>query len=71
MRTFSTLLVSGTVAALALKAFTSIFLPLAGVLIGFVITGLKLALFAGAIYLAYTLIFKRKKREVEVEVGEV
>ena len=71
MRTFSTLLVGGTVAVFALKALASVFLPLAGVLIGLVLTGLKLALFAGAIYLAYTLIFKRKKREVEVEVGEV
>lgn len=71
MRTFATLFVGGTVAVFALKALASIFLPLAGVLLGLVITGLKLALFAGAIYLAYSLIFKRRKREVEVEVEEV
>ncbi len=71
MRSFATLFVGGTVAVFALKAFTSIFLPLAGALIGIVLTGLKLALFAGVIYLVYSLIFKRKKREVEVEVGEV
>lgn len=71
MRTFATLFVSGTVAVLALKALASIFLPLAGVLIGIVVTGFKLALLAGVIYLAYSLIFKRRKREVEVEVEEV
>ncbi len=71
MRTFSTLFVGGTVAVLAFKVLTSIFLPLAGALLGIVMTGIKLALFAGVIYLVYSLIFKRKKREVEVEVGEV
>ena len=68
MRAFGTYLIGGTVAILILKTLWAIALPAVGILFGILAIAFKFALLAGAAYLVYSLIFKRRKREVEVEV---
>lgn len=68
MRPFATLLVGGTVAVVALNFAWGVLVPVLSAVMGIVMTVVKFAVIGGIVYLLYSVVFKRRKRNVEVEV---
>ena len=63
MRTFAAITAGGVLGVLVLKLLATLVLPILGMLVGLVMTGVKLVLMAAVAYFVYSLIFKRKRQE--------
>ena len=65
MRTFAAITAGGVLSVLLFKLIATIFLPIFGVVVGLILTGVKLVLLAAVVYFVYSLIFKRRKEAEE------
>lgn len=63
MRTFAAISAGGVLGILLFKLLATIFFPMLGLLIGILVTGVKLLLLAAVVYFVYSLIFKRRNEE--------
>lgn len=66
MRTFAALTLGGVAGVVLFKLLAALLFPILGMLMGLLMTGIKLVLIAAAIYFVYSLFFKRKKERNEV-----
>ena len=66
MRTFAAVTAGGVLTIALLKLFAAVVMPVVGLVLGVLATGVKLLFFAAVGYLIYALFFKRKRREGEV-----
>ena len=72
MKAFAKLALVGFSGVVALKLFTTILLPLLGMLIGLLGLTVKLALIAAVVFFIYEMLRKRRENdEPEVEVGTI
>lgn len=63
MRTFAAITAGGVLSVLLFKLLATIFFPIFGMLVGLIMTGVKLLLLAAVVYFVYSLIFKRRKQD--------
>jgi hypothetical protein len=61
------LFIGGAISIVLFKLLAALFLPLLGAFVGLLMMTVKLALVAAVIYFLYTVFFKRKRDEAEVE----
>jgi large-conductance mechanosensitive channel len=65
VRTFAGLFVGGAVTLVLFKLFASVIMPVLAMIMGFAFSALKLVLLAVAVYVLYSIFFKRKRRRAE------
>jgi len=72
MKAFAKLALVGVSGVVALKLFTTILLPLLGMLFGLLGLTVKLALLAAVVFFIYEMLRKRREQdEPDVEVGTI
>ena len=65
VRTFAGLFVGGAVTLVLFKLFAAVIMPVLAMIMGFAFSALKLVLLAVAVYVLYSIFFKRKRRRAE------
>ena len=71
MKALTKLALVGFSGVVALKLFTTILLPLLGMLFGLLGLTVKLAAIAAVVFFIYEMLRKRREEEPEVEVGTI
>ena len=61
MKTFAGFVAGGAIAQVVLNLLAALMLPILGSVLALVMTAVKLVLVAGIVYLAYSLLLKRKR----------
>lgn len=61
MKTFAGFVAGGAITLVVLKLLAALLLPILGSFLALVMTAVKLVLVAGVVYLAYSLLLKRKR----------